>query len=433
MATTIKPNIGAAGLWTLTAPFAALLAANTSYTCVAVRLLSDIVANGGDPFSLYYAPNQLTAAQYQSDVAAGASIVSLQASGGQWIYLPNTYITQMPNQNNVAYTSIVLGVQLGPLPDSLDLTYVKTQVAHAVQDAIGVSNPSVKSLAVSAQSMISPTEHASLTSARNALIGKIGTPTSQLIALQAKYTSLQQQYSALTTWIQQLINAGTIPGGGSSDGTTPPTTVTVSSLFDPAVLPAGMELQNSNTTVVGTANEWQTARTTYGQSSGLLYAEATINRLTGAVGFGVCNQLEAPNGELGADANGIMMYTNLAKVTSGVYYLGATIETIGSQAPVQGSTVGMAINLTLGLIWFYNPITQQWNGAAPNAQNPVGNVGGISINSVCKQGGLAAQVFPAVSTWQVADSVTFNPGSSAFVNALPAGYLAWNTEVTGTT
>jgi hypothetical protein len=431
MATVLVPNIGAKGIWTLNTPFSTQLQANVAYSCVAVRLLSDIIAGGGDPFSLYYEPNGLTQQQYQSDVAAGASIVSLQASGGQWLYLPNTYITQMPNPNNVPYTSIVLGAQLGPLPDSMDLTFVKQQVALAIQDAIGVQ-ATVTSIAVSAQTQISPTEDTSLTAARNALKSAAGTPTAQLLAVQAQLTSLQQQYSSLVTWIQQAIAAGTVLGGGGTDGTTPPQTVTVTSTFNPATLPSGMELQNSNMQVVGTANEWQTATTTYGQTTGLFYAEATINRLTGAVGFGLANQNEAPNGELGADANGIMMYTNLAKVTSGIYYLGATIDTIGSQAPVQGSTVGMAVNLNLGLIWFYNPITQQWNGDVPLNQNPVGNIGGISINSICKQGGLAAQVFPAVSTWQVADAVTFNPGSTAFVNPLPSGYLAWNTEVTST-
>jgi hypothetical protein len=229
--------------------------------------------------------------------------------------------------------------------------------------------------------------------------------------------------SGYSVWGHTTTSGG--DGGNTGGGGTTPT---VTATFDSSVLPSGMVLQSSNMTVVGTKNEWQTARTTYGQSSGLLYAEATINRLTGAVGFGICNQLEAPNGELGADANGIMMYTNMSKVTSGIFYLGATVNAIGSQAPMQGSTVGIAVNLSAKLIWFYNPITQQWNGGTPTEQNPEGNIGGISIASICTQDGLAAQVFPAVSTWQISDSATYNPGSSAFVNPVPAGYKAWNTE-----
>jgi hypothetical protein len=418
------------GLWTLKAPFAAQLQTNVSYSVVAVRLLADIVAAGGDPYTLYYKPNNLQQSDYQADIAAGASIVSLQASGGQWLYLPNTYITAMPNQNNIPYTSIVLGVNLGPLPDKLDLTYVKSAVAAAVKDSLGIANPTVKAVAVSAKTLVSPAEDQSMTAQRQANMSKSGTPTAQLTALQAQHATLQQQYSALVTWIQQAIAAGTVLGGGG-DGTTPPQTVTVTATFDPATLPAGLQLQASNMQVVSTLNQWQTARTTYAQTAGLFYAELTINRLTGAVGFGLCNQLAAANGELGADANSIMMFSNLAKVTSGIYYLGGNIDTIGSQAPVQGSTMGMAVNLNLGLVWFYNPITKQWNGDTPAKQNPVGNVGGISINSICKQNNLSAQVFPAASLWQVTDSVTFNPGSSTFVNPLPTGYLAWNTQVTG--
>jgi hypothetical protein len=647
MTTPLNPNIGSSGLWTLASPFDAKLQANVSYSCVAVRLLSDIIGNGGDPFTLYYSPNGLTKTDFQNDVTAGASIVSLQATGGTWLYVPNTYITQMPSQNNVPYTSIVLGVHCGALPDSLDLTYVKSKVALAVRDAIGVT-PTIKSLAVSAKTLISQTEHAAITSTRNAAISQNGTPTAQLLTLKNQLTSSQQQVSSLTSYISSLVAAGLIDangnivtsGGGipntldpqtlpnglvlqdgdlsvaapigfggarsiiahssgmyyveatvvnfntavglglvngredlssigsdangivalcsnnagngamtnnaftsstqskfnmssgdtigmainldaklvwfympvtrlwNGDATANPagnvggidisaimsagyndyvfpcawvemtgdggslmtadtvtvnlgdkpfinnvpagykvwaqsasssggstgggggtvTNPTVTAIFDSAVLPSGMVLQNAGTTVVGTKNEWQTARTTYGQSSGLLYAEATINRLTGAVGFGICNQLEAPNGELGADANGIMMYTNMAKVTSGIFYLGATVNAIGSQAPMQGSTVGIAVNLSRKLIWFFNPITQQWNGDTPTNQNPDGNIGGISIASICTQGGLPAQVFPAVSTWQVSDSLTYNPGSSTFVNPIPAGYKAWNTE-----
>jgi hypothetical protein len=649
MTTPLNPNIGSSGLWTLASPFDAKLQAGVSYSCVAVRLLSDIIGNGGDPFTLYYSPNGLTQTDFQNDVSAGASIVSLQATGGTWLYLPNTYITQMPSQNNVPYTSIVLGVHCGALPDLLDLTYVKSKVSLAVQDAIGVT-PTIKSLAVSAKTLISQTEHAAITSTRNAAISQAGTPTAQLITVKGQLTSCQQQVTSLTSYISSLVSAGLIDengnivsgGGGGVTNTLDPqslpdglvlvddnlsvaaplgfgaarsiiahnsglyyveatvvnlntaagvglvngredltgvgsdangimafcgldsgngvftnnaflagtsqqftlsagdivgmainldakliwfyhpmtrlwnasasanpvgnvggidisgilsggyngyvypcamvemtgdggvvetadtvtvnlgdqpfinvvpagysvwghstssggsggdngggtvTNPTVNATFDSAVLPSGMVLQNASMTVVGTKNEWQTARTTYGQSSGLLYAEATINRLTGAVGFGICNQLEAPSGELGADANGIMMYTNMSKVTSGVFYLGATVNAIGSQAPMQGSTVGIAVNLSRKLIWFYNPITQQWNGGTPTEQNPDGNIGGISIASICTEGGLPAQVFPAVSTWQVSDSVTYNPGSNTFVNPVPAGYSAWNTEV----
>ncbi|WP_233874961.1 DUF7194 family protein [Paraburkholderia adhaesiva] len=430
MTTPLNPNIGASGLWSLVAPFDQLISPNVAYSCVAVRLLSDIIAAGGDPFSLYYQPQGLTQNEYQNDVATGTAIVSLQATGGNWVYVPNTYISQMPNANNIPYRGIVLGVNLGALPDSLDLTYVKSQVSAAVQDAIGVVPTAVTSLAVTSKTLISPQEDAAITASRQALIGRNGTPTAQLIAARAQIATLQQQIAALSQYIQSLIDDGTIPGGDIPGGGGGGTEIlpTVTATFDPALLPDGMGLADSNMTVMASVNEWLTARTTYGQVSGYFYAEATYDRLTGAVGFGLTNQFGAPVGELGADANSIMMFSNVAKATSGVYYLGAVVNSIGAQPPSQGITVGMAVNLVDALIWFYNPITQQWNGDAPNNQNPVGNIGGISIQSICRHNGQAAQVFPAASTWQVADQATFNPGSSAFVNPMPGGYSPWNTE-----
>ncbi|MGF6604374.1 hypothetical protein P3T23_009129 [Paraburkholderia sp. GAS448] len=340
----------------------------------------------------------------------------------------------MPNANNIPYRGIVLGVNLGALPDSLDLTYVKSQVSAAVQDAIGVTPSAVTSLAVTSKTLISPQEDASITASREALMGRNGTPTAQLAAARTQIGTLRQQIAMLSQFIQSLVDDGTIPGGdipgtgGGGGGDSTEILPVVTATFDPALLPDGMDLANSNMTVVASVNEWLAARTTYGQVSGYFYAESTYDRLTGAVGFGLTNQFGAPVGELGADANSIMMFTNVAKATSGVYYLGAVVETTGAQPPSQGITVGMAVNLIDALIWFYNPITQQWNGDAPNHQNPIGNVGGISILSICRHNGQAAQVFPAASTWQIADQVTFNPGSSVFINVVPAGYLAWNTE-----
>jgi hypothetical protein len=431
MTTPLNPNVGASGLWSLVAPFDQLISSTAAYSCVAVRQFADIIARGSDPFTLYYQPRGLVQSDYQNDVAAGAAIVSLQATGSNWVHVPNTYISRMPNANNIAYRGIVLGVNLGALPDSLDLTYVKSQVSAAVQDAIGVAPGTVSSLAVTSKTLISPQEHASITASREALMGRNGTPTAQLVAARSQIVTLQQQISTLSQFIQSLIDDGTIPGGDIPDGGGGGGTEilpTVTATFDPALLPDGMDLQNSNMSVVASVNEWLTARTTYGQVSGYFYAEATYDRLTGAVGFGLTNQFGAPVGQLGADASSIMMFTNVAKATNGVFYLGAVVNSTGAQPPSQGMTVGIAINLVDALIWFYNPITQQWNGDAPNNQNPGGNVGGVSIQSICRHNGKPAQVFPAASTWQIADQVTFNPGSNAFVNAIPDGYTPWNTE-----
>jgi hypothetical protein len=432
MTTPLNPNIGASGLWSLVTPFDQLLLPDVAYSCVAVRLLADIIASGGDPFTLYYEPQNLAQTDYQNDVAAGAAIVSLQATGGNWVHVPSTYISQMPNANNIPYRGIVLGVNLGALPDSLDLSYLKSQVSAVVQDTIGVVPAAVTSLAVTPKTLISPAEDASITASRQALMAANGTPTAQLIAARAQIATLQQQIAALSQFIQGLIDDGTIPGAGipgpgdGGDGTEVLPGVTAT--FDPELLPDGMDLANSSMTVIATLNEWLTARTTYGQVSGYFYAEATYDRLTGAAGFGLVNQFGAPVGELGADANSIMAFTNVAKATSGVYYLGGLVASIGAQPPSQGMTLGMAVNLVDRLVWFYNPVTQQWNGGTLTSQNPAGNLGGVSIESICVHSGQAAQVFPAASTWQVADQVTFNPGTSAFVNAVPDGYMPWNTQ-----
>jgi hypothetical protein len=72
----LLPMLGAAGIYTLNAPFDKDLLANTQYTCVAIRKLVEIVAGGGDPFNDYYVPKNLDKSIYSQDLANDVSIVS---------------------------------------------------------------------------------------------------------------------------------------------------------------------------------------------------------------------------------------------------------------------------------------------------------------------------------------------------------------------
>ena len=145
---SLTPPIGASGIFKLSPPFQSALQANVSYSCQAVRRMSDILKLGIDPFAVYYAPQNLARAVYEADLAKDEAIVSLRSNGGHWVYVPTSYITSYPNMGGIPYRSLVLAINIGPVPDYLDLSPVKAKIRSVVQEMVGVSSE-VQSVAIS--------------------------------------------------------------------------------------------------------------------------------------------------------------------------------------------------------------------------------------------------------------------------------------------
>ena len=111
----------------------------------------------------------------------------------------------------------------------------------------------------------------------------------------------------------------------------------------------------------------------------LSYFEVKISTLTGTVAAGVANLGIALGGTiLGGTAYGCGYESSGAVIINNT-----TITTLASYAV--NAVIGVAVNMQLGLIWFtLNGST--WNNAAIGSQNPVGNVGGISLATMTGAG-----------------------------------------------
>lgn len=218
----ITPQMGAAGIYTLKAPWNADLLVNTQYTCVAIRNLSEIVANGGDPFTDYYAVHNLDQSVYNTDVQNGVSMVSLQASDNSIVEVPTSYIAAFPDGGGVPYRVVLLSVPLGSIPDSLDLSAISAKVAADVQDIIGVTC-TVRPVVVSNALLLSTTDAAAAETARQANITNSTTDYALYQQALSDLTAAQQKISELESYILTLQGATPpvppvtqLPGGTSS-------------------------------------------------------------------------------------------------------------------------------------------------------------------------------------------------------------------------
>ena len=194
------PPIGTRGLYSLKAPFSTL--PNELYECGAIRFFKDVENQGLNVFKRYYEAYGLTQTDYQRDQTANAVIVTLISDTKAPIYLPSSYILAFPGLTSVQYQHVVLSASLGPLPTTLDLTFVKDQVAAAIAATTGVT-PEVFENVAESTGAVTPEQHDALEAARQAAITISTTDRAQYLEERAKRIVLQEKLTAL----EQLVIA----------------------------------------------------------------------------------------------------------------------------------------------------------------------------------------------------------------------------------
>lgn len=159
------PDIGATGNFTLKAPYNTLIKPKVSYTCKAIRKISDLLADGLDPFNLVYEPLNVDKPTYIKDLKDDVCIISLQTGNGEWAHFPSNAIIKFPNMNGIVYRAIMLGVSLGALPDTMLLDALKTSISNLVYDTLGVTTE-IKEIVISNPAIVPKVDHDLIEAAR---------------------------------------------------------------------------------------------------------------------------------------------------------------------------------------------------------------------------------------------------------------------------
>lgn len=202
MAQALIPPIGTSGIFRLNAPFSVDLQTGMSYRCEAIRRVIDFVEVGLDVFEEIYLPKGLSRTQYEQDLANQVAIISLVASSGHFVMVPSTYILAYPDIGGVPYTVMVLGLELGAIPNYMDLTGLKMAVANLVRDTIGVT-PQIREVAVSAVQKLSQSDHDVFENARSLAINNTQTDRAKALDYEARFNALQAQHTALQNYVKQ--------------------------------------------------------------------------------------------------------------------------------------------------------------------------------------------------------------------------------------
>lgn len=169
------PPIGARGRYILTLPWFA----NPSklYTCIAIRSLADIYKSGLDAYTVFYKTMGLIDGEtfgtvpfiFSVEALRKPNIISLRADDGETIYVPDNFIQSFPNMGEVKYNHMVLSLSLGPIPDYVNLDAVKSAIADAVRDNVGVT-PTIREHVAPSTDNPTAEQHEALEIARTAAI-----------------------------------------------------------------------------------------------------------------------------------------------------------------------------------------------------------------------------------------------------------------------
>lgn len=208
-----------------------------------------------------------------------------------------------------------------------------------------------------------------------------------------------------TSAITVTTPAGASIGGAQSQftGLITPTT------WNPADK-ASVTLSNGNLTAIGTATNAGT-RAVKGLSSGKNYWECTMVSWVSNTGIGVALATAAFNAHVGNNA----ATSGILGANGGIYvhgnYQGASLPVSG------GEIIGIALDMTNGLIWYRVCPSGNWNNSG--TANPAAGAGGFALGSL-----LPGPLYPFWNGQTINDSVTANFGAGAFSGAVPAGFIA---------
>lgn len=200
------PPIGATGLYKLAPPFKDRIDVNISYSCMAIRKLSDYNAVGMDPYKLYYEPNGISRVQYEIELGSGVCIVSLQSTSGIWEYVPSSYILAYPDSNGVSYLGMALMLSIGAVPESMDLSALSHILEDTTESVIGI-RPTIKEVATTQKQYISQENHLAAETARLANMTSVVTNHGKAVALERDNLRLRDKINQLEQFILARMGA----------------------------------------------------------------------------------------------------------------------------------------------------------------------------------------------------------------------------------
>lgn len=196
----IIPSVGSKGCFSLLSPFDVLIVPEKLYTVQAIRSIHEMVINGDEPYESIYENNGLDQEDFSNALTDNERIITLIGDGNEIIYIPSTYFLSYPLLNGVVYHGQALSIDLGIIPASEDVSYIKDMVRDLVKDTIGIE-PSSELVTTSAEFKVGYDDHDAIVALRNSIKNSSGSYRSRYLSALTMIDSLSEQISLMECFI----------------------------------------------------------------------------------------------------------------------------------------------------------------------------------------------------------------------------------------
>lgn len=165
----VNITVGMKGTVSASAPFNTVINPRHIQECVSVESIRGMLSQGVEVFDEIYAPVNLDESTFDQHVDDDVRIITFQSSSGDVYRIPEVYVNGLPYANGVPYRCIMLGISLSIVPDGMDLSSIKSEVAELVFDQLGVRSE-VKEVVFGEPLMLTSSQHDAIETARVANI-----------------------------------------------------------------------------------------------------------------------------------------------------------------------------------------------------------------------------------------------------------------------
>jgi len=196
-----KHYTGRSGRFNVHSSFNGLVKPRVVYTVKGDNLISELLRESKDLYTITYKLANLTKAEFDIDVAKDIRIYTLVDSSNNTVYIPEDRIIGGCIRDGVNYIERTLLISLGgfPLNDGLD-TYI-ANIEELTISNLGVV-PKQELVGTSIVQMVYNSEHNAITSNR---AGNTKTSIDELIEARAKIASLEKTIEDLECIIKQKV------------------------------------------------------------------------------------------------------------------------------------------------------------------------------------------------------------------------------------
>lgn len=204
----IIPSIGMKGLIKFKPPFDKE-EYKKKYEVIAIRDLIDYYNNGEDPLNNIYLRFDLTEEDYNNDIENKVPIITLRADGNKLTYVPANRILSLPQVYGVEYQQKVLSINLGMIPESINLSDIQSDIQDLVKDSLGIK-PVVQTVPTSAICYKTEEEHKAFISLfdKNPNVQNYKSYKTKYLQLAQDYTEMKKDYDLIQKFLVQ--NAGAL-------------------------------------------------------------------------------------------------------------------------------------------------------------------------------------------------------------------------------